>query len=126
MIRRWVSSLSFFSRRFSLSDFDGFLDIVLRGDLSATSSPLSFDITLPPAHLWQIERCRVDGTRTLRAAPSALEVRAEKVAEVGCRRSENEGYVRGECVGFDGIELQQPDGLSRQEYRHRQIATCVP
>lgn len=38
-IRRRTCSLSFFSRRFSLSDFDGFLDIALRGDLSAMSAP---------------------------------------------------------------------------------------
>lgn len=38
-IRRRTSSLSFFSRRFSLTDFDGFLDVALRGDLSAMSAP---------------------------------------------------------------------------------------
>ena len=54
------------------------------------------------------------------------EVRTQKVAEVGCGRGENKGYMRGECVGFDRIELQQPHWLSRQEYRHRQVATCVP
>ena len=27
--------------------------------------------------------------------------------------------MRGECVGFDGIELQQPDGLSPPHFDQR-------
>lgn len=91
----------------------------------APTAPPAGEPTAPPMGFTSLGYRLVVPAGSGRTVRNCSQVTFEYATEVGCGRGEHEGYLGRECVGFNGIELQQPHGISRQEYRHRQIASCV-